>query len=95
MENELFDFLWISQYRGVYDGSSTVRHRRRSGLSDLLGNSGNLFLYSIFSRSGLWRAYTTLLLVLLVVGSGVMISLGIIGFISEKFMRRSGDAPDI
>lgn len=73
------DPLCISQYRGFYNASAAVCNDRVSGcfICSLL-----LLIYSLvrYFTGHAVEGYTTLLIVMLFIGSAVMMSLGIIGY---------------
>lgn len=85
------DQLCVSEYRGIYNTSAAVCNSRCCGL---LWVFLLLLVYSLiryFSGHAV-EGYTTLLIVMLFIGSAVMMSLGIIGYyiarIYEEVKRR-------
>ena len=83
MELGFPDFLWVSESGGIYHPAASVCHHcGRNRSAGLLA----LAVYSLirYFQGQAVEGYTTILLVLLVIGSSIMISLGIIGFYIGK-----------
>ena len=85
------DQLCVSEYRGIYNTSAAVCNSRCCGLLWVLPAPSGLFSGPDFSGHAV-EGYTTLLIVMLFIGSAVMMSLGIIGYyiarIYEEVKRR-------
>ena len=82
------DQLRVSEYRGIYNTSAAVCNSRCCGLLWVLPAPSLVRYFSGHAVEG----YTTLLIVMLFIGSAVMMSLGIIGYyiarIYEEVKRR-------
>ena len=75
--------ICVHKYRGIYYFSAAVCYDHRSDMFCLFAGPYGHSLVQYFTGSAV-EGYTTLLMVLLLVGSAMMISLGIIGYYISK-----------